>query len=312
MPSTKYPGVSIIGAGTVGSTLARSLFEQGYPIVSIVNRTAQPAISLAKSVKCKKVSTQVADVDTRSEIIIIATTDGELQEVVKQLANARRLKFGKLFVVHTSGVHSSAVLEPLKKKGAGVASLHPIQTFPSSQRATELKSKLKGIFFGIEGEQAEIAKAERLIKDLGGHAVVITQDMKPLYHVACVFASGFLVVILNIINEISGQLKLKASWAEVFGPLMTTAMENAIHGPVADALTGPIIRKDTATIDLHLKTLAKYAPQFLAIYTVNGIETARVAKEHGFIAEQEFHELIRKFRTFVKTATFTKKSKVNG
>jgi predicted short-subunit dehydrogenase-like oxidoreductase (DUF2520 family) len=310
MPKSSYPKVSIIGAGKVGSTLAEALSKKGYPIVSVISRRGQSALTLAKSVKCKRASTQLADLAPDTDLIIISTSDGKLPQIAKQLASLKKFKFEKMFIVHTSGVHSARVLDPLKKLGALVASVHPIQTFPDKQSPTQLQSKLRGIFYGIDVTQEALGKAERLVTDLGGKPITIPPEMKPLYHLACVFASGYMIVFLNTISELARSLELKASWTEVFGPLMTTAMENTVKYSAAEALTGPIMRGDTTTIEQHLEALAEYAPQFIPLYTVAGIEMARVAKESDKIDQDDFMGIISLFKKFIQSTTLKNISKV--
>jgi predicted short-subunit dehydrogenase-like oxidoreductase (DUF2520 family) len=303
MPASRLPNVSIIGAGTVGSTIAGALSAKGYRIVSVISRTGHDAIALAKIVKGKKASTQVSDIDSATQIIIIAVTDDAIAEVAKELSKLKHLRFKKIFAAHLSGVHSSDALEPLQRKGALVASLHPIQTFPKVIKPSQGITKLRGIYYGIEGEPNAIVYAERIVKDLEGKSVVIPQELKPLYHVACVFASNYMMIYLNTISELTKLLKLNASWTEVFGPLMTTTMENIIKHSAGASLTGPIIRNDTSTIEQHLTSLSRFAPQFLPLYTVSGIELARVAKQHGRIKQGDFDSLISLFKNFIKTTS---------
>ena len=300
MPASKYPNVSIIGTGNVGASLAVALHNQGYPIVSVISRNGRTALAVARATKCRKVGTVIEDVSTDSDLILIATPDGAVADVAKRLAQCRKLKFKKLFVAHTSGVHSADVLAPLKRRGAVVASLHPIQSFPAARRAGG--SRFKGIFWGIEGEPEAIARANLLVSKLGGNSIVIPGRLKPLYHSACVFASSYLVVFLNALRELSNVLDLKASWTEVFGPLMTTAMESTVKLSTQEALTGPILRGDVETVDRHLTALANDAPQLIPLYTIGGIEVARIAKEHGRIGQQEFDDIVSRFRRFIRTA----------
>jgi predicted short-subunit dehydrogenase-like oxidoreductase (DUF2520 family) len=310
MPKSSHPKVSIIGAGKVGSTLVLALYKKGYPIVSIISRKGHSALSLAKAVKCKRASTQLIDLSPDTELIIIAVTDGELPQIVKQLTKIKKIKFKKLFIMHTSGVHSTRVMEPLKKMGATVASVHPIQTFPEKQSLLHLQSKLHGIYYGINGSTKAIVKAERLVADLEGKAIEIPEDMKSLYHVACVFASGYMLTFLNVIKELSQSIHLKASWTEVFGPLMTNAMENMVKTSTSDAITGPILRGDIETIEEHLKTLSLHAPQFIPLYTVTGIEMARIAKDHNKIEQKNFIEIIFLFKKFIQSTNLKNISKV--
>ena len=305
MPSHRYWKISIIGAGGVGSSLGAALHAKGYPFVSIINRTGAAAIDLAKSLKCKKASPRVSDIDPSSEIVLIAVPDDALPRIVKQLACVKRLKFAKLFVAHTSGVHSSSILEPIRRKGALVASMHPVQTFPALLQ----RSTLHGIYFGIDGAPPALARARTLAADLQAKTVVIPDAMKPLYHVASVFSSSYLVAILNVIQQISRTLGLNESWTDVFGPLMTRSMENTLKHSAAGALTGPVMRRDLSTISMHLESLTTYAPQFLPLYLVGGLEITRIAVERGKLSEEDSRTIVQHFRKFLTSIPPPKKSK---
>jgi predicted short-subunit dehydrogenase-like oxidoreductase (DUF2520 family) len=227
--------------------------------------------------------------------------DGAVADVAKQLSALKQLRFRKLFVVHCSGVLGAGVLSPLRKKGAAVASMHPVQTFPSRLTPGALRGRLKDIYYGIDGEALSLRKTENLVADLGGHAVEVPPELRPLYHATCVFASSYLMVLLNAISELTRTMELKASWTEVFGPLMTASMEHTIKHGASRSLTGPIVRGDDATIARHLTALAGRAPQFLPLYTVSGIEVARVASAGGQISEDDVKRLVANFRQFIKT-----------
>ncbi len=306
----RFPKVSIIGAGIVGSTLSGALFEKGYRFASIVDQNGTKALSLARKVKCDKTGVVVSDVAAASEIIFITVNDSAISRVVTDITKQKKLYFKKMLILHCSGVYSADILEPLRKKGVMVAAMHPVQMFPLFQSETKIKSKLKGIYYGIDGLPDAIREVQKLIEDLDGKSIIIPKDLKPLYHVACVVASNYMIMFLNTISELTYQLKLKASWTEIFGPLMTTTMENVVKTSASKSLTGPIVRGDFDTIDLHLKTLLQYTPQFLPLYTIGGIETARLAKDNGRISQEDFTEIIRKFRTFIKTSSIEKITKV--
>lgn len=305
MPRKSSGNISLIGAGSVGSALALALYEKGYRIGSIINRSGPPAVALARKVSCKRVSTSVGDVDRSSDILLIAVPDTALASVAAELSGIKRLKWSNRFIAHTSGAFTSDVFSTLRRKGALAASLHPVQTFPRKRS----RVKLRGIFFGIEGSPDALQKAEHLVHDLEAHAVTIAKELKPLYHIACVFASSYLVSILNCVAELSHELHLKASWTEVFGPLMTSATENTITSSPADALTGPVLRGDLTTLSLHLTTLASYAPQFLPLYSVAAIDVARTAATHGRLGSEEYKNIVTLFKTFIRSypVTTTKK-----
>ena len=184
----RFPTISIVGAGTVGSTLSMALRAKGYPVASVVSRSGPPAVALARALKCSRASTSIVDISPDTEVLLLTVPDGAVAGVAKQVSAVKQLRFRKMFIAHCSGAHSADVLAPLKKKGAAVASLHPIQTFPAHLAPGALRGRLKGIYYGIDGDALALRKAENLAADLGGHTTEIPADLRPLYHAACVFA----------------------------------------------------------------------------------------------------------------------------
>ena len=150
--ANRLPQVSIVGAGTVGTTLATALYAKGYPFASVVSRTGASAVALARLLKCPRASTLTADLSPDTEILLLTVPDGAVAGVAKQVAAQKQLRFKKMFVIHCSGVHTAAVLAPLGKKGAAIASMHPIQSFPARFSASTLRGRLKGIYYGVDGE----------------------------------------------------------------------------------------------------------------------------------------------------------------
>jgi len=294
--------VSIVGTGAVGSTLALLLFEKGYTIASLINRTAKPALSLAREVNCHKVSTSVSDIAHETEILIFAVSDDALPEVVQVAAKGARLRPAastrKPLVLHTSGVHSLEVLKPFHKFGIG--SLHPIQSFPASKSLRERVRSVGGIHFGIEGEGKTVELVQQLVRVLGGRSYVIPKGMKPLYHAACVLSSNYVVALLNAVSETAGPLGLTHEWKELMLPLFTTTVENAMRTTPRRALTGPIARNDVHTVTLHLEALRKFAPQLVPLYTVMGIESARIARQDGRLTPDQFREFVSTMRVSVR------------
>lgn len=296
---TRYPKTSLIGSGTVGSTITFALHKKGYPILSIINRTGTPAKQLAKKVHCKRVSTVIDDLSPETQLLLIAVNDDSLPSVIQQLLGQKSIRYKKMFIIHCSGVHTSEILQPLKKKGANVASIHPIQSFPESVHFSRLASRLRECYYGIEGEEEGLSASEKLVADLGGKIVVIPKEFKALYHTACVFASNYFIVLLNSIRELATTSKLYISWTELFGPLMTASMQNAIVSGPVNALTGPIVRNDTETVKTHMTALETYAPQFVPLYTICGIETARMARQSGRISQDDYNGILKQFKNII-------------
>ncbi len=290
MLNKKYK-TSIVGAGKVGSVIGTLLCEKGFPIKSVVDINLKAATQLARRVKCSQISDSLSGIHNDTQLLFITTPDDVTVTVAKQIAAESCLNFKNLTVIHTSGVHTSGVLSPLKKRGSTTFSLHPIQSFPKNVSIKELNKSIRGIYFGIEGDKKKIILASHLVSLLGGRSFFLTKSEKPLYHLACVFASNYIITILNVVSEISATLKLKENWARVFLPLIITVLENGLTTTPRQALTGPIERGDFKTLKVHMKELKKKLPHISNFYKVLAVETARIAYLKGSISKQQYKEI---------------------
>jgi predicted short-subunit dehydrogenase-like oxidoreductase (DUF2520 family) len=296
----KQSSLSIVGAGVVGTTLATALAKERYRIASVIGRNGPAAVALARSVSCPRVSTEVADIDRAADVILFAVRDADLAAAVRSLASIRGLKLRGRTVLHTSGVHSAEALAPLRRSGASVASFHPLQTFPRGAAPGRLRASLRGIYYGIDGDEAAVEVAKKLAADLGGKPLLVPAEMRPLYHTAAVFASGYLAVVMHAVASLSKTAGLDLPWTELFGPLMTATMENTVRSSPAEALTGPVLRGDLGTIGVHLEALERCAPEFVPLYTVGALEVARVAVSRGKLPPEKYAELLTTFRSAVR------------
>jgi predicted short-subunit dehydrogenase-like oxidoreductase (DUF2520 family) len=296
----RTPSLSLIGAGAVGSTLASLLAKEGYRIRSVISRNGPAAVDLARAVSCPRASTEIADLDRTADIILIAVRDADLGGVVRSLAAIRGLKLKNRTILHTSGVHSASVLSPLRKTGASLASFHPLQTFPSPGGPARTRAGVRGICFGIDGDDEGVKVASRVAADLGAKPLRVPPEMRPLYHAAGVFASGYLAVVLSAVSTLSRSAGLALPWTEIFGPLMTATMENTVRTSAADALTGPVVRGDLDTVGAHLRALEQFAPDLVPLYTVAALEVARIAVGRGRLPQNTFDELLAALRASVR------------
>jgi predicted short-subunit dehydrogenase-like oxidoreductase (DUF2520 family) len=261
--------ISLIGAGKVGTALAVLLHRSGHRIVSVISASKRSARTCARRVRCRIASDDVADIPFSSNLIIIAVPDEWVHAKADALAGLAHLDFKKLSACHTSGVLCSAELRSVSERGARIFSFHPIQTFPTARSLKEQLRSMKGITYGIEGPRTSISFARKLARALGGDALVVPKEAKILYHVACVFASNYSVVLLAAIEEVGSRVGLKG--LKPFRKLIETSIRNAFEIGPTNALTGPIMRGSAETIARHLsalvhsplrgtyKELAKYA-----------------------------------------------------
>jgi len=251
--------VGIVGAGRVGAVLAATLRSAGHEIVAVAGESVasrERAAALLPGVPVQK-PTAVA---RACDVLFLTVPDDMLSNVVTMLAAAGAIREGQ-YVVHTSGRHGLAVLEPAAQVGARPLALHPAMTFTGTPVDLD---RLAGCVFGLTAQAADRALAEQLVADLGGSVVWVPEEMRTLYHAGLAHGANHLVTLVTEAMEI-----LAAAGADdpasTLRPLLTAALDNALASGDA-ALTGPIVRGDAGTVQAHVADLLENAPQTLPTY----------------------------------------------
>jgi predicted short-subunit dehydrogenase-like oxidoreductase (DUF2520 family) len=258
--------VAIIGPGRVGQALGRLLAQSRVPVAFVAARKLAAARRAVRFVGMGK-PIAVADLQPQSAAVFLVTTsDSSLAQVATGLAKQGTGKNpwrGKV-VLHTCGSLPSAVLGPLKLRGAAIGSLHPYQTVPSPRAGAR---NLRGCFWGVEGDRRAVRIARDWVKLLGGIAFSVRPEEKTLYHL-----SAFLVcpTVVTLMAQSALLLKKAGVPPKISRPMLRrfvveTAKNFADLGG-RRALTGPAVRGDWATIRRHLAALRRSAPEFVPAY----------------------------------------------
>ncbi|HEV2132134.1 MAG TPA: Rossmann-like and DUF2520 domain-containing protein [Longimicrobiaceae bacterium] len=204
--------------------------------------------------------------------VLLAVPDAAVEEVAARLAESE-LPPG-IPVLHLSGTLELEVLAPLARVGYSVGVLHPLAAVADPVEGAQ---RLRGAWFGIEGEGAALALAERIVHAAEGHALRLQPSMRPLYHAAAVFASNYLVALLGVAERLMAragvsQAEARAALTQLAAGALAGVAE---RGPAA-ALTGPIARGDAGTVRLHL---ARLSGDERLLYSVLAGETLSLARE---------------------------------
>ncbi|UDY23850.1 Rossmann-like and DUF2520 domain-containing protein [Nocardioides sp. Kera G14] len=251
--------VGVIGAGRVGAVLAAALRRAGHEITAVAGESDASRARIADLLPGARTA-KPTTVARAADLVLLTVPDDMLGNVVTQLAASGALREGQ-YVVHTSGRHGLAVLEPARELGAHVLALHPAMTFTGT--AVDL-DRLSGCVFGLTAEPADHDVAEQLVRDLGGKPMWVPEEMRTLYHAGLAHGANHLVTLVTEAMEI-----LSAAGATdpagTLRPLLTAALDNALAQGDA-ALTGPIVRGDAGTVAAHLEDIRDNAPQTLPSY----------------------------------------------
>jgi predicted short-subunit dehydrogenase-like oxidoreductase (DUF2520 family) len=275
--------ISVVGAGRVGTALAVLWERAGHRIVAVAGGEATRA----------RAATHLPDVPVLedaeaargAEVVLIATPDGAISTACAEIAPA--LEPGAA-VVHASGATGLDALAAAS--GARRLSVHPLQTCPTVEAAVE---RIPGAAFAVTATDEEgFALGERLALDAGGHPFRLADEAKPLYHAAAVFASNYLVTVTALAEELERAAGVPDPLVAL-APLQAATLSNVLRVGPAEALTGPAVRGDAATVRRNLEALAAGAPEAVRPYVALAdlalelAERAGRLPEHGREAVQE-------------------------
>jgi predicted short-subunit dehydrogenase-like oxidoreductase (DUF2520 family) len=270
------PAVSIIGAGRLGTVLARALAARGYPIRSLVARRLQSARKAAAFLEDMPGTFAVGKISLlpQADLFLISSPDDQIASVAIELS---RLDFDrKPIALHTSGALSSEVLSPLRAKGWSTGSVHPLLSISDAQTSIE------GAFWSVEGDNRAVRLAKRIVRDLGGTSFSVRTAEKPLYHAAAVMTSGNVVALFDVALEMLVQSGLTRQTARrILLPLLASTVRSLEEKDPQQALTGTFSRGDVETVKRHLAALKNHKlTDALEAYRLLGKRSLKLTKDH--------------------------------
>jgi predicted short-subunit dehydrogenase-like oxidoreductase (DUF2520 family) len=252
--STK-PRIAIVGAGNLASALAISLHAAGYGIEQIISRGS--ALSLRRGKRlADEVGASVGSIaraniqaDIQAKIVWFCVPDDAIASAASSLSEAADWA-GKV-AFHPSGALTSNELVVLHRRGAAIASVHPMMTFVRGSRPL-----LAEVPFAIEGNRKAVQAARAVVLSLGGHPFTIQKREKEAYHAWGIFASPLLTALLAASERVAIAAGVSRRAArERMLPILKQTLANYARLGAPESFSGPIARGDLETVRKHLKVL---------------------------------------------------------
>ena len=212
--------IRIIGPGRAGTSFAAALAAHGWDVVGFLGR-----------------HDDLSDAARGVDVLIIATPD----DAVATVAAAVEPCAGTT-VMHLSGSLGLDALDPHAIRAA----LHPLVPLPNAVvGANRLAS---GVTFAVAGEPV----ATEIVQALGGRVVEVADGDRAAYHAAACIAANHVVALLGQVERVAESVGLDL---EAFLPLTRAAVDDVARLGPRQALTGPAVRGDWATLSRHLDAL---------------------------------------------------------
>ena len=265
----REPTVAIVGAGSLATFLAVALKDAGFTITEIIARdtprSRRHARALAAKVGAQTVTAHSAALD--GTLLWFCVPDREIRGAASDLAvhlaarAAAHKKNTFRFAFHSSGALLSRELEPLRKAGAAVASVHPLMTFVAAAHPS-----LEAVPFAMEGDDAAKRLARRIVRQLGGESFSLPAARKAAYHAWATLTSPLLLAFLVTLEEAARAAGLTRRDARRKSlPIIRQTLANYSRLGPAQSFSGPLVRGDAETVARHLAVLKKH-PRAREVY----------------------------------------------
>lgn len=239
-----------IGAGKVGCSLGKYLAVNGMELSGYYSRSPESACEAAAFTDSEAFSDLSALLD-KSDAVFITVPDNSICKVYQSLT---AFDLDNKLICHCSGALSAKEAFPdIRKFNAEGYSIHPL--FPISSRF-ESYENLKNAFFCIEGDPAHIGLWQTVFENAGNRVKIISSDIKNKYHAACAISSNLVCALIyesiSLLNECGFS---ESEAADAIRPLVMSNIERIFEVGAINALTGPVERNDTGTVQKHLGCL---------------------------------------------------------
>ncbi|MFO0955869.1 MAG: Rossmann-like and DUF2520 domain-containing protein [Isosphaeraceae bacterium] len=284
------PRLNIVGCGKVGRAIGRLWFRSGtFRPGGIANARVESSRRAVEFLGAGAVVESFGELP-ESDVTWIAANDDALAEIARRLAAQGAIRPGDV-VFHSSGALAASVLGPLADLGAFVASVHPLRSFADPAIAA---TGFAGTWCGCEGDGRALEILEPAFRSIGGRTFAIASGAKPIYHASAVFASNYLVALVEVAVRCGREAGIdRETTLKVLGPLMRGTLDNIDELGPAGALTGPIARGDARFVADQERALRERDPQIARLYREMGRVAAELAREKGETPDPSLDEIAK-------------------
>jgi predicted short-subunit dehydrogenase-like oxidoreductase (DUF2520 family) len=260
--------IGFVGAGNLAWHLAPALENSGHRISLVHNRSRKNAYRLMERLYRAEIKKNLNFSNDSLDLIVIAVNDNAIREVVSEIVLPESCQ-----LVHTSGCQPLEILE--KSAAANMGVFYPLQTFSKNVRLN-----LRETPFFLESSSEEgMQQLKHLARGLSKYYYQIDSLQRRTLHLSAVISTNFANHLFAIAKKLMEEKDLDF---KLLHPITQTMVHNIFSlGPEAGQ-TGPAVRGDLETMDLHMALMGK-REDLLEIYSVISkhiFETSKKVKRH--------------------------------
>lgn len=266
--------LSIVGGGRVARALGRLFAHGGVFMVGDIRTRSMASAEAAASFIGAGTALAPRQPMRVADVYMLAVSDDQLAGAAEALALEVPLQGAVVF--HCSGAKASTELDAARRAGAFVASVHPVRSFADPEGVAR---SFAGTWCGIEGDEAALELLEPAFAAAGAQLVRIDPAAKTVYHAASVFASNYLVTVIDTALRAYQAAGIGEEVArQLAAPLAAESLANVLRLGGPAALTGPIARGDHETVARQQQAVSAWDPAAGELYAALAGATTHLAR----------------------------------
>jgi predicted short-subunit dehydrogenase-like oxidoreductase (DUF2520 family) len=239
--------IILIGSGNTATILGRKCVTSGHRICQVYSRTEKNAGALAQQLNAEAVSS-ISAISKKADLMIIAIRD---EAILPFIQSVETISYP---VAHTAG---AVPLHAVKNPGNAYGVLYPLQ---SLRKEIE---RIPPMTLLIDGNSAKTRETLLQIATTIAEQVIEADDSLRLkYHLAATLVNNFTNFLFVLAENFCKKENISFT---VLQPLIEETTLRMRNISPLEAQTGPAIRNDLITLDMHRKIINDY-PALSRIY----------------------------------------------
>ncbi|WP_143305277.1 Rossmann-like and DUF2520 domain-containing protein [Chitinophaga vietnamensis] len=230
--------IVIVGTGNIAHCFGHLLKLHGHQIKQIVSRNRQHAEELGEMLHAP-FTDDLLDINMEADMYLLAVSDGAIPELNDQLRLGRRM------VAHTAG---AVPLGAISKISTHTGVIYPLQSIRK-----EIKT-YPPIPIMLEASSDEVLRRlQALAQSIASRIEVVNSHQRLQYHLTAVLCNNFTNHLIAQAKAFCDKEQLDFTLLQ---PIIKETFDRLEKYPPESVQTGPALRRDEATMNLHRGLLA--------------------------------------------------------
>jgi len=239
-----------------------------------------------------------------ADVVLLCVPDRSVSQVAEDALAFGAISAGQVWL-HLSGSSGTDAFGPealarFRDLEVEPGALHPMCALPEptgNEGSTPGSPSwpLAGALMAVAGTRRAIETAWSVAQSLGGEPIEVPAARRPLYHAAAALASNDVLALCAVAIDALILAGLPEDAARRGVAHLATTAARPLHGrSLPEVATGPVIRRDWATVAGHfnaLESTGEIAPEALGIHALLTAALGRRLHGDGRLALPEASEL---------------------